>query len=203
MKALTDRQTEVLEFIKKYKSKKSYLPTMREIADYFKISVKAAYDHVKALEKKEVINCNLRRARSIEIVETVETVEVDELVSIPLLGNVAAGLPLLAEENLEGHIPVPLRFLKKGQHFALRVKGDSMKDAGILEGDLAFFVIQSNAENGNIVVAFLNDEAITLKRFYKETNRVKLKAENPVYPPIYTQNVKILGKLSFILRSYD
>jgi len=200
MKTLTNRQTEVLEFIKEYRSKNSYLPTMREIADYFKISVKAAYDHVKALEKKEVIKCNLRRSRSIEIIKTVET---DELVNIPILGNVAAGVPLLAEENIDGYITIPLRFLKKGDHFALRVKGDSMKDAGILEGDIAFFVMQANAENGNIVVAFLNDEAITLKRFYKETNRVKLKAENPVYPPIYTQNVKILGKLVFIQRSYD
>ena len=200
MKALTNRQSEVLEFIKEYKNKNSYLPTIREIAECFKISVKAAYDHVKALEKKKVIKCNLRRSRSIEIIETVE---VDEFVSVPILGNVAAGLPLFAEENLEGHISIPARFLKKGEHFALRVKGDSMKDAGILEGDIAFFVMQVNAENGNIVVALLNDEAITLKRFYKEKNRVKLKAENPVYPPIYTQNVKILGKLVYVLRSYD
>ena len=200
MKALTNRQSDVLEFIKDYKSKKSYLPTMREIADHFKISVKAAYDHVKALEKKEVIKCNLRRSRSIEIIKTVE---VDELITVPILGNVAAGIPLLAEENLEGYVSIPARFLKKGQHFALRVKGDSMKDAGILEGDIAFFVMQTNAENGNIVVASLNEEAITLKKFYKETNRIKLKAENPVYPPIYTQNVKILGKLIFILRSYE
>ncbi|MCL2792103.1 MAG: transcriptional repressor LexA [Spirochaetaceae bacterium] len=200
MKALTNRQTEVLNFIKDYRSKKSYLPTMREIAEYFEISVKAAYDHVKALEKKEVIKCNLRRSRSIEIVKSAE---VDDLISVPILGNVAAGVPLLAEENLDGHISIPLRFLKKGEHFALRVKGDSMKDAGILEGDVALFVMQSNAENGNIVVAMLNDEAITLKKFYRETNRIKLKAENPVYPPIYTQNVKVLGKLIFILRSYD
>jgi repressor LexA len=200
MKALTNRQTEVLEFIKDYRSKNSYLPALREIADYFEISVKAAHDHVKALEKKGVIKCNLRRSRSIKIIKAVET---DDLINIPILGNVAAGLPLLAEENLEGYITIPIRLLKKGDHFALRVKGDSMKDAGILEGDIAFFVMQTNAENGNIVVAFLNDEAITLKRFYKETNRVKLKAENPVYPPIYTQNVKVLGKLVYIMRNYD
>ena len=200
MKALTNRQTQVLEFIKDYKSRNSYLPTMREIADHFEISVKAAYDHIKALEKKSVIKCNIRRSRSIEIIKAVES---DELINVPILGNVAAGIPLLAEENLEGYISIPARFLKRGEHFALRVKGDSMKDAGILEGDTALFVIQQNAENGNIVVALLNDEAITLKRFYRETNRIKLKAENPVYPPIYTQNVKVLGKLVFILRNYD
>ncbi|MCL2293755.1 MAG: transcriptional repressor LexA [Spirochaetes bacterium] len=200
MKALTDRQAQVLEFIKDYRSRNSYLPTMREIADCFKISVKAAHDHVKALEKKEAIRCNLRKSRSIEIIKAVEA---DEFVNVPILGNVAAGLPLLAEENLDGYITVPLKFLKKGEHFALRVKGDSMKDAGILEGDIAFFVMQSSAENGNIIVASLNDEAITLKKFYREANRIKLKAENPVYPPIFTQNAKILGKLVFIYRSYD
>jgi len=200
MKTLTKRQSEVLDFIRDYKSKNTYPPTIREIAENFSISVKGAYDHLKALEKKESIKCNLRRSRAIEVTEAFD---LDEVINVPLLGNVAAGVPLLAEENLDGYIPVPVRYLKKGQHFALKVKGDSMKDAGILEGDTALFHHQVTAENGNIVVALLNDEAVTLKRFYKETNRIKLKAENPVYPPIYTQNVRILGKLVCILRNYD
>lgn len=200
MKTLTKRQSEVLEFIKDYKNRNTYPPTIREIADFFSISVKGAYDHLKALEKKESIKCNLRRSRAIEVTESFD---IDEVVNVPVLGNVAAGVPLLAEENLDGYIPVPVRFLKKGQHFALKVRGDSMKDAGILEGDTALFIHQVTAENGNIVVALLNDEAVTLKRFYRETNRIKLKAENPVYPPIYTQNIRILGKLVYILRNYD
>ncbi len=200
MKTLTKRQSEVLDFIKDYRNKNTYPPTIREIAVNFSISVKGAYDHLKALEKKESIKCNLRRSRAIEVTEAAD---VDEVVSVPILGNVAAGVPLLAEENLDGYLPVPVRYLRKGQHFALRVKGDSMKDAGILEGDTALFVHQATAENGNIVVALLNDEAVTLKRFYRETNRIKLKAENPVYPPIYTQNVRILGKLICLMRNYD
>ena len=201
MKCLTGRQREVLDFIKKYKSKCSYPPTIREIAENFNISVKGAYDHLKALEKKESIRCNLRRSRAIEIVE--EELENNEIAKVPLLGNVAAGKPLLAEENFDGTVPVPCSFLRKGRHFALKVKGDSMKDAGILENDVALFLHQNTAENGNIVVAMLDDEAVTLKRFYKEKNRVKLKAENPVYPPIYTQNVRILGKLICVMRNYD
>ncbi|MCP5514705.1 MAG: transcriptional repressor LexA [Spirochaetales bacterium] len=200
MKTLTKRQAEVLDFIKDYRNKNSYPPTIREIAEFFSISVKGAYDHLKALEKKESIKCNLRRSRAIEVAENFD---VDEVINVPLLGNVAAGVPLLSEENLDGYIPVPVRYLKKGQHFALKVKGDSMKDAGILEGDTALIVHQVTAENGNIVVALLNDEAVTLKRFYRETNRIKLKAENPVYPPIYTQNVRILGKLVCLVRNYD
>lgn len=201
MKSLTDRQKEVLDFIKGYKNRNSYPPTIREIAENFKISVKGAYDHIKALEKKESIRCNLRRSRTIEVVENEKSC--NEVVEVPLLGNVAAGKPLLAEENFDGTIPVPDSFLKKGKHFALKVKGDSMKDAGILENDIALFLHQNTAENGNIVVAMLDDEAVTLKRFYKEKNRVKLKAENPVYPPIYTQNVRILGKLICVMRNYD
>ena len=201
MKSLTLRQREVLDFIKSYKTRYSYPPTIREIAENFSISVKGAYDHLKALEKKESIRCNLRRSRAIEVVET--EAESNEIAEIPLLGNVAAGLPLLAEENFEGTVPVPCSILRKGKHFALKVKGDSMKDAGILENDVALFLHQNTAENGNIVVAMLDDEAVTLKRFYKEKNRVKLKAENPVYPPIYTQNVRILGKLIYIMRNYD
>lgn len=201
MKNLTGRQREVLDFIISYKNRYSYPPTIREIAENFRISVKGGYDHLKALEKKGSIRCNLRRSRAIEVLG--EEKNCGEITEIPLLGNVAAGIPLMAEENFDGTIPVPESFLKKGKHFALKVKGDSMKDAGILENDVALFLQQSTAENGNIVVAMLDDEAVTLKRFYKEKNRVKLKAENPVYPPIYTQNVRILGKLIYIMRNYD
>jgi repressor LexA len=126
----------------------------------------------------------------------------DEFISIPIIGNVAAGVPLFADENQEGTVTLPGNFLRKGKHFALHVKGDSMQDAGIMDGDLAIFLHQNNADNGNIVVAMVN-EAVTLKRFYREKNRVKLKAENPVYPPIYTQNIQVLGKLEYIFRKYD
>jgi repressor LexA len=201
MKSLTKRQGEVLDFLKAFIQRKKYPPTMREIAAHFSISPKGAYDHIKALEKKNFIHCNINRSRAIEIIED-ENAE-KPFIKVPLLGNVAAGLPLLAEENLEGTINLPIDNLGKGDFFALHVQGDSMQDAGILDGDIAVFIQRPNADNGDIVVARINDEAVTLKRFYKEKNRVKLKAENPAYPPIYTQNVKILGKLKTILRNYE
>ncbi len=199
MKALTKRQEQVLTFLKEFIEIHKYPPTIREIAANFTISVKGAYDHIKALEKKNIIRCDMNRSRAIEIVGQVED---DELVTVPILGNVAAGVPLFAEENLDGDVRLPASMLKKGKHFALRVKGDSMQDAGILDGDVAVFVQQSVADNGSVVVAMVN-EAVTLKRFFKEKNRVKLKAENPVYPPIYTQNIQILGKLISIFRNYE
>ena len=174
---------------------------MREIAANFNISPKGAYDHIKALEKKNCLRCNINRSRAIEIIETEE--EKEPLINVPLLGNVAAGLPLLAEENLNGVVSLPASSLGKGNFFALQVQGDSMQGAGILDGDIAVFLQKQTADNGDIVVARINDEAVTLKRFYREKNRVKLKAENPVYPPIYTQNVRVLGKLKRIIRKYD
>lgn len=201
MKSLTDRQKEILDFIKEFVRNHKYPPTIREIASNFSISVKGAHDHVKALEKKERIKCNLRRSRAIEIIEE-ESRDAD-ITEVPLIGHVAAGVPLLSEENWEGVLKVSSQNLSKGKHFALHVQGDSMEGAGILDGDLAIFEQCRQADNGDIVVAIINDEAVTLKRFYKEKNRVKLKAENPVYPPIYTQNVRVLGKLSCIIRNYD
>lgn len=174
---------------------------MREIASHFKISPKGAYDHIKALEKKNKIHCNINRSRAIEIIESEE--DSKPMLKVPLLGHVAAGIPLLAEENLEGTISLPIESLGNGNFFALHVQGDSMQDAGILDGDIAVFIERQTADNGDIVVARINDEAVTLKRFFKEKNRVKLKAENPVYPPIYTQNVRVLGKLRKIIRNYE
>ena len=199
MKNLTKRQSEVLEFIKSFIDSHKYPPTIREIAQNFEISVKGAYDHVKALEKKDVISCDTNRSRAIEICNDGNE---NEILSIPILGHVAAGIPLMASENLEGHISVPSDMLKTGDYFALNVKGDSMINAGILDGDTAIIKQNPIAENGEIIVAMI-DDAVTLKRFYKEKNRVKLKAENDAYSPIYTQNIKILGKLVTIFRNYD
>lgn len=199
MKILTKRQEQVLTFLRDFIDEHKYPPTIREIAKNFDISVKGAYDHIKALEKKNRIKCDINRSRAIEVIGDGPD---DDLVSIPILGNVAAGVPLFAEENFEGEIRLAAEQLPAGRHFALRVKGDSMQDAGILDGDTAVFLQQNVADNGSIVVAMVN-EAVTLKRFYREKNRIKLKAENPVYPPIYTQNIQILGKLVIIIRNYE
>ena len=201
MKGLTTRQREVFDFIRSFISSKRYPPTIREIAVNFGFSVKGSYDHVKALQKKGFIRCAGNRSRAIEVVADSEAERQPNLVSVPVLGAVAAGRPLFAEENLTGWIQVPAASLKKGQHFALQVRGDSMKDAGIMDGDVVVVSHQETAENGEIVVAMV-DEAVTLKRFFVERNRVRLKAENPKYPPLYTQNVRILGRLAFLMRSY-
>lgn len=199
MKNLTKRQSEVLDFIKNFIDTHKYPPTIREIAQHFEISVKGAYDHVKALEKKDVISCDTNRSRAIEICREDDE---EEILSVPLLGSVAAGTPLMATENLDGYISIPSNMLKAGDYFALNIKGDSMINAGILDGDTAVVRQKSTAENGEIIVAMI-DDAVTLKRFYKENNRVKLMAENDAYSPIFTQDIKILGKLVKILRNYE
>jgi repressor LexA len=201
MKGLTQRQREVFDFIREFIRLNRYPPTIREIATNFRLSVKGSYDHVKALERKAFLRCHENRSRAIEIVRDAEA-EKEEVASVPLLGNVAAGKPLFAEENLQGHVRVPAGSLSAAPHFALQVKGDSMKDAGIMDGDTVVVTQQSTAENGDIVVAMV-DDAVTLKRLYMEKNRVRLKAENPKYPPIFTQNVRILGRLAFLMRHYE
>ncbi len=202
MKDLTPRQKQILEFIRKFILTHKFPPTMREISEHFSISVKGAYDHVKALKKKNCIRFGSNQSRTIEILNGSEPEE-ERMMKIPLIGAVAAGKPLFAEENLDCILRVPAEYLKrKGPYFALKVQGDSMNGAGIQNGDIAVVYQQPTAQNGEIVVAMV-DDAVTLKRFYKEKNRIKLQAENPAYPPLYSQNVKILGKLAHLIRSYE
>jgi repressor LexA len=202
MKELTDRQKLVLSFIAEYIKKYSYPPTIREIAGHFSISAKGAHDHITALRKKGFLKQIDKRPRTMGLTSKIPG-DNEDLIEIPLLGNVAAGTPILAEENFDGNIVLHRSLLKKNKkYFALKVKGDSMSGAGILEGDTAIIEKQSTARNGDITVAVL-DDAVTLKRFYKESSRIKLQAENPNYKPIYSQDVKILGRLSKIIRSYS
>ena len=207
MKELTKRQTEILNYLKEYIEDHKYPPTVRETASHFGISVKGAHDHLKALEKKNRVRSDINRPRTLEVLpdegDTPPMDEDDGFLKIPVLGRVAAGLPLFAEENLDGYLQIHIDDLKPGEYFALGVQGDSMQDVGILDGDTGIFLHKNTAENGDIVVALLDEEAVTLKRFYREKNRIKLKAENPVYPPIYSQNVRILGRLKRIIRHYE
>ena len=199
MKDLTPRQREILDFLTNFIEAKSYPPTVRETAKAFSISIKGAYDHMKALEKKGVIRFQENRSRTLEIIK--REVEDKSFVELPILGTIAAGTPVFADENLEGTIRVAAEHLKSGQHFALRIRGDSMRDAGINSGDIAIIEQRQTAENGDIIVALIEDSA-TLKRFYKENNRIRLQAENPDYAPIFTKDLKILGRLKAIFRSY-
>ncbi len=199
MKTLTVRQQEVHDFIASFLSEHAYPPTIREIADRFSISVKGAYDHVKALERKGFLRLGENRSRALELLRR----EKPELmvVELPLLGVVAAGRPIYADENFSGTVQVPADIVRTSSCFALAVRGDSMKDAGIFHGDIAVIEQRQTADNGEIVVAMI-DESVTLKRFFRENNRVKLVAENPAYAPIYTQDAKIIGRLRGLIRKY-
>ena len=201
MKEPTQRQREVLTFIIDFIHSHSYPPTIREIADHFSVSVKGAYDHVSALKRKGKLKFEDKRSRAMEVVRTGEEWEYNNVVNIPILGVVAAGRPIMAEENWEGSVPIHSSLLKKNrQYFALKVKGDSMTGAGILEKDTALIQKQNTAKNGDIVVAVV-DEKVTIKRFFKEANRIRLQPENPNHNPIYSQDVRVLGKLSYIIRA--
>ena len=175
---------------------------MREISEHFGISVKGGYDHVKALARKKVIRCNPNRSRALEVVET-EREPPAAVHAVPLLGKVAAGKPLFVEENFEGTVELPAAFVSGGKYFALNVSGDSMNDAGIHDGDTAIIRYQTDAENGDIVVALVDEEAVTLKRFYRKSNAVELRPENPRFHPIFSQNVRILGRLACLIRRYE
>jgi repressor LexA len=199
MKTLTARQKEVLDFISSYLDSHAYPPTIREIAESFSISVKGAYDHVKALEKKGFLRLGENRSRALELLRRDKPER--SVVELPLLGTVAAGKPITADENYSGVVHVPADMIRAATCFALSVRGDSMKDVGIFHGDIAVIEQRQTADNGEIVVAMI-DDAVTLKRFFRENNRVKLMAENSAYAPIYTQDVRILGRLRGIIRKY-
>lgn len=201
MNELTERQKEVLGYIETFIDENPYPPTIREIAAHFGMSVKGAYDHLKALERKGRLRAGGGRSRKIEIIGKQAKNGRQATVELPLLGSVAAGKPIFAEENYESSIHVPEAMVGQGRCFALRVRGDSMINAGILDGDLAVIEQRQVAEDGEIVVAAIED-SVTLKRFFKEKARIRLEPENPAYSPIFTQDARILGKLRGIVRTY-
>lgn len=204
MRELTEKQNAILGFIQDYIREQGYPPTIREIARRFKITAKGAYDHMKALEKKGYIKTEKNRSRAMEILKSADgsaPVHPADTVNVPLVGRVAAGLPILAEENVDEYLSFPRSMLPDAGIFALRVAGESMKDAGIYDGDIAVVKKCDTAENGEIVVALLEDEA-TLKYFYKDKKKVKLVPANSAFRPILTDTVTIVGKLVGIYRSY-
>lgn len=203
MKQITDRQKEVLSFISEFTEENAFPPTVREISDHFEISLRAVQDHITALQKKGYLSQCQKRSRSIRVLSDVREKE-DKLYvgKVPLLGTVAAGKPLLCEENLDGFVNLTEPFVRPGKsYFALRVRGQSMINAGILDGDLAVVEQASTAVDGQIIVAVI-DDAITLKRYYKEAQRVRLQPENPDFQAIYCTDVRIVGILSNIVRTY-
>ncbi len=203
MKQVTERQKEVLSFISGYAEDNGYPPTVREISEHFGISLRAVQDHIIALQKKGCLTQSQKRSRSIRVVSNDFEREPKLFVGkVPLLGTVAAGKPLLSEENLDGYVNLTEPFVRPGKsYFALRVRGQSMINAGILDGDLAVVEQSSTAVDGQIIVAVI-DDAITLKRYYKEAERIRLQPENPDFKAIYCTDVRIVGILSNIVRTY-
>ena len=203
MKTLTECQKETLNYISQFTEENDFPPTVREMSEKFNISLRAVQDRMAGQKKKGYLSQCEKRARSIRVISDCREKENKLFVGkIPLLGTVAAGKPLLSEENLDGYVTLTEPFVRPGKsYFALRVRGLSMQNAGILDGDLAVIEQASTAVDGQIIVAVI-DDAITLKRYYKEANRVKLQPENPDFQAIYCQDVRIVGILSSIVRTY-
>lgn len=196
MATLTKKQKEIFDFIASYHNKYGISPTLEEVGRHFKRAVGTIHEHIEELAEKGFIKKN-NSVRGIEINKN------DESVSIPLKGFIAAGSPIEAVEEYETIAVSKNLLAKSGDHFALRVKGDSMIQEGIFDGDSVIIRKQNTAENGETVVALLNREEATLKRFFKEQNKIRLQPANPSFKPIYTKNVIIQGKVVSVIRNFN
>jgi len=196
-----DKQSEIYEFLKIYTASKGYPPSVREICEAVSLkSTSTVHGHLKRLEKKGMIKRDPSKPRALEISEL--SASKKEIINIPIIGKITAGLPILATENIEDTFPIPLDYIKHDKElFMLRVSGQSMVNVGIRDNDLAIIESEQNAINGDIVVALIDDSA-TIKRFFKEKNHIRLQPENDTMDPILVDDCKILGKLVGIFRSF-
>ena len=199
---ITAKQQEILDYIKNEILKKGYPPTVREICETVNLkSTSSVHSHLETLEKNGYIRRDPTKPRAIEICDDSFQMVRTEMVSLPVIGNVAAGQPILAEENIEEYFPVPADLVPRGESFILNVRGDSMINAGILNGDRVFVNQCSTATNCDIVVALIDDSA-TVKRYYREKDHIRLQPENDTMDPIIVPNCEILGKVFGIYRIY-
>lgn len=197
---ITAKQQEILEYIKNTILNKGYPPAVREICEAVHLkSTSSVHSHLAALEEKGYIRRDPTKPRTIEILDDSFNFNRREMVNIPVIGTVAAGEPILAEERIEDYFPFPAEALPNAETFMLNVKGESMIDAGILPGDRLIVEQRSTAENGEIVVALLDDSA-TVKRYYKKKDHYRLQPENSSMDPIITDHVDILGKVIGLIR---
>ncbi len=199
-RALTDKQQKILDYIKDEILKKGYPPTVREICETVGLrSTSSVHAHLSTLEKNGYIRRDPTKPRAIEICDDSFQIVRTEMVSIPEVGDVAAGLPILAQENIMNYFPIPSELVPSGESFILRVRGDSMINAGIFDGDRIFVNSCSTARNGEIIVALVDDSA-TVKTFYKEKDHIRLQPENSSMEPIITTNCSIAGKVVAVFR---
>lgn len=199
---ITQKQLEILEYIKQEILDRGYPPAVREICEAVDLkSTSSVHAHLSTLEKNGYIRRDPTKPRAIEICDDNFQMVRTEMVSLPVIGTVAAGQPILAEENIESYFPVPAEILPQGESFILKVKGDSMINAGIFSGDQIFVQSCNTARNGDTVVALVDDSA-TVKTFYKENGYIRLQPENDSMEPIIVEDCQILGKVYGVFRLF-
>ena len=199
---ITPKQQEILEYIKQQILKKGYPPAVREICEAVHLkSTSSVHSHLETLEKNGYIRKDPTKPRAIEILDDSFQLTRREMVNIPVIGSVAAGQPIFAAENIETYFPVPSEFIPNQEVFMLHVKGDSMMNAGIFDGDTILVKHQNTASNGDMVVALLDDSA-TVKTYYKEDGYYRLQPENDHMEPIIAENISILGVVFGVFRFF-
>lgn len=200
---ISTKQSEILQYIKGEILSKGYPPAVREICDAVHLkSTSSVHSHLETLEKNGYIRRDPTKPRAIEIIDDNFNLSRKEMVHVPIVGTVAAGVPILATENIQGYFPVPAEMMPNQQAFMLKVKGDSMINAGIFNGDQILVKQQNTAENGDMVVALLDDSS-TVKTFYKEHGHYRLQPENDTMEPIIVDHVDILGKVFGVFRIFS
>jgi repressor LexA len=202
MKDLGNKQKQIYDYIKEEIKTKGYPPSVREICDAVDLkSTSTVHGHLVRLEKKGYIRRDATKPRAIEIMEDDFYTNRRELVNVPIVGKITAGEPILAVENIEDTFPIPIEYVNNDNVFMLNVKGESMIEAGIFDRDLILVKQQHNADNGDIVVALIDDSA-TVKRFFKEKDYIRLQPENVTMSPIIVKEVSILGKVIGLFRRF-
>lgn len=199
---ITDKQQEILEYMKEQILSKGYPPSVREICSAVHLkSTSSVHSHLETLEKNGYIRRDPTKPRAIEIVDDTFNLTRRELVNVPILGSVAAGQPLLANDNINGYFPLPPEYVNNSQTFMLTVKGESMINAGIFDGDLVVVEQTPVARNGEIIVALIEDSA-TVKTFYKENDHIRLQPENDSMDPILVKDCMIIGRVIGLYRRF-
>ena len=199
---ITSKQKEILEFMKNEILSKGYPPAVREICEAVNLkSTSSVHSHLETLEKNGYIRRDPAKPRAIEIVDDNFNLTRREIINVPIVGTVTAGQPILAVENIESYFPIPMDYMPNQETFMLKVKGESMINAGIFDGDIILVQKQTHANNGEFIVALIED-SVTVKTFYKEKDYYRLQPENDYMEPIIVPDVEILGKVIGLFRMF-
>lgn len=200
---ITEKQSQILEYIKSEILNRGYPPSVRDICQAVNLkSTSSVHSHLETLEKNGYIRRDPTKPRTIEIIDDNFNLVRREVVNVPMVGTVAAGQPILAIENIDNYFPIPSEYMPNEETFMLKVKGESMINAGILDGDNILVKRQNTAKNGDMVVALVEDSA-TVKTFYKENGHIRLQPENDYMDPIILPDVEIIGKVFGVFRFFN